>query len=169
MFQVLQSLKILLYLRPAAVIQLSQQLSFGLHEILKTTAANIHSSEEWTIIFTVLEYIGAGKLPPTLATSLPTSLTNTTSSLSTSIKTGTGKETSLSSTLQHSLSQDPIPQFSNSGQIAHSSGSDRGYTSDSELEIRNSNENGRIGNVSPAQSWILVRAVLAVQKKLIRE
>lgn len=142
----------MLYLRPAAVIQMSQQLSFGLHEILKTTAANIHTMDEWSIIFMVLEYVGAGKVPPTL-----TSSTGNPSPIKAFLPNAPSKGASttgvgpFSSTLQHSHSQDPLPQYPNSGP---SSGSDRGYTSDSELEIKNSNE--KLGNVSPAQSWILV-------------
>jgi len=158
-----------LYLRPAAVIQLSQQMSFGLHEILKTTAANIHTAEEWTIIFTLLEYVGAGKVPAALTNSVThpqqqqqqpfQSLSMNPMEKNSLLNYTNGQSQSLGyPALQHSLSQDPIPQLggSSSGPVGYSSGSDRGYTSDSELEIRSSNENIRNSNVSPAQSWILV-------------
>ncbi|CAG7832914.1 unnamed protein product [Allacma fusca] len=146
---ILQSLRILLYLRPAAVIQLSQQMSFGLHEILKTTAANIHTAEEWTIIFTLLEYVGAGKVPSSLISSASVSQTQ---GVSLEISGSKSVDAQTHPLLQHSLSQDPIPQ---GGIVGSSSGSDRGYTSDSELEIRGSSD-ARVSHVSPAQSWILL-------------
>ncbi|ODN01253.1 Golgi-specific brefeldin A-resistance guanine nucleotide exchange factor 1 [Orchesella cincta] len=152
---VLQSLKILLYLRPSYVMQLSQQMSFGLHEILKTTAANIHTTEEWTIIFALLEYVGAGRVPSGNAFNQPP--VNPQMLISSS-----GSDPNLAAMdnkppgLQHSLSQDPISSVANS-QIGYSSGSDRGYTSDSELEIRSQNSSEtRLSSVSPAQSWILL-------------
>jgi hypothetical protein len=156
---------------------MSQQLSFGLHEILKTTAANIHTTEEWSIIFTVLEYVGAGKVPSTLTQAVssgtvpaPSSSSSgrTGSSLLTSMQNGSPSRGTMSSypTLHHSLSQDPIPQLGSSGPIGYSSGSDRGYTSDSELEIKSSNDSIGRGNLSPTQSWILVSCLLIQFKSL---
>ena len=134
-------------------------MSFGLHEILKTTAANIHTAEEWTIIFTLLEYVGAGKVPTALANSVQQNQQQFQPTRETSEISGSSNLTNQSGfpSLQHSLSQDPIPQIG--GNIGYSSGSDRGYTSDSELEIRSSNENIRNTQVSPAQSWILVSRI----------
>lgn len=153
-------MKVLLYLRPTSIIKLSHQLSFGLHEILKTTAANIHTSDEWSIVFTSLEYIGAGKVPALLTSAVNAGTipegSNSTARNAKRNSDGLSSPSPTHPALQHSVSQDPLPQ---SGPVGYSSGSDRGYTSDSELEIRNTNENNpsRNGAVSPAQSWILVK------------
>ena len=39
------------------------QVSYGLHELLRNNAANIHSKEDWNVIFTLLEVVGAGASP----------------------------------------------------------------------------------------------------------
>lgn len=147
-------------------MQLSQQMSFGLHEILKTTAANIHSTEEWTVIFALLEYVGAGRVPTGNAFNQPPIVNPQQVLLSSTIGGGSdpniansleSQQTSPSQGLQHSLSQDPITNAGNQV-LGYSSGSDRGYTSDSELEIKsqNSSSEARLSSVSPAQSWILL-------------
>ncbi|XP_059156775.1 Golgi-specific brefeldin A-resistance guanine nucleotide exchange factor 1-like [Physella acuta] len=65
--QVLTSLRILLMMKPNVVHSLSRQISFGLHDLLKTNAANIHTSQDWYTLFTMLEVAGAGaNLPPVL-------------------------------------------------------------------------------------------------------
>lgn len=164
----LQSLKILLYLRPTYAIQLSQHISFGLHEILKTTAANIHSTEEWTVIFALLEYVGAGRVPTGNAFNQPPIVNPQQVLVSTTVAAGgsdpnlanavTKTTPSLVGGLQHSLSQDPLTNVGPAG-LGYSSGSDRGYTSDSELEIKSQNSSSdttRMSSVSPAQSWILL-------------
>lgn len=46
------------------MFRISKQISFGLYELLKTSAQNIHTSTDWTIIFTLLECVGAGAQPP---------------------------------------------------------------------------------------------------------
>lgn len=43
---------------------MSRQVAYGLYELLKTSAANIHSDTDWSIIFTLLECVGAGAHPP---------------------------------------------------------------------------------------------------------
>lgn len=63
---VLQSLRMLLLLRPTTLQRVSRQIAYGLYELLKTSAANIHTSPDWTIIFTLLECVGAGAAPPRL-------------------------------------------------------------------------------------------------------
>ncbi|XP_054719595.1 Golgi-specific brefeldin A-resistance guanine nucleotide exchange factor 1-like [Uloborus diversus] len=62
--QVLQSLKVLLYLKPSALYLISKQIAYALHELLRTNAANIHSRHDWTLIFFLLERVGAGAKPP---------------------------------------------------------------------------------------------------------
>nr|KAF6456148.1 golgi brefeldin A resistant guanine nucleotide exchange factor 1 [Rousettus aegyptiacus] len=62
--QVLLSLRILLLMKPSVLSRVSHQVAFGLHELLKTNAANIHSSDDWATLFTLLECIGSGVKPP---------------------------------------------------------------------------------------------------------
>ncbi|KAG5880373.1 hypothetical protein JTB14_027280 [Gonioctena quinquepunctata] len=61
---VLQSLRMLLLLKSNTLSRISRQISFGLYELLKTSAQNIHTNTDWTIIFTLLECVGAGAQPP---------------------------------------------------------------------------------------------------------
>lgn len=65
---VLQSLRMLLLLKPAILFRISRQISFGLYELLKTSAQNIHTDTDWSIIFTLLECVGAGAQPPKIVT-----------------------------------------------------------------------------------------------------
>ncbi|XP_069466354.1 Golgi-specific brefeldin A-resistance guanine nucleotide exchange factor 1 [Ambystoma mexicanum] len=62
--QVLLSLRILLVMKPTVLCRVSRQVAFGLHELLKTNAANIHTSDDWYTLFSLLECIGAGVKPP---------------------------------------------------------------------------------------------------------
>lgn len=39
-------------------------MSYGLHELLKTAAANVHTTSDWRVLFTLLECVGAGAQPP---------------------------------------------------------------------------------------------------------
>nr|CAD7196617.1 unnamed protein product [Timema douglasi] len=64
--QVLQSLRMLLLLKPVTLSRVARQIAYGLYELLKTSAANIHSQEDWAIIFTLLACVGAGAPPPRL-------------------------------------------------------------------------------------------------------
>ncbi|GJQ80967.1 putative regulation of ARF protein signal transduction [Trypoxylus dichotomus] len=61
---VLQSLRLLLLLKSTTLFRISRQISFGLYELLKTSAQNIHTNTDWSIIFTLLECVGAGAQPP---------------------------------------------------------------------------------------------------------
>ncbi|XP_028936567.1 Golgi-specific brefeldin A-resistance guanine nucleotide exchange factor 1 isoform X2 [Ornithorhynchus anatinus] len=65
--QVLLSLRILLLMKPGVLSRVSHQVAFGLHELLKTNAANIHSGDDWATLFTLLECIGSGVKPPPAA------------------------------------------------------------------------------------------------------
>lgn len=51
-------------MKPIVLSRVSRQIAYGLHELLKTNAANIHSSDDWCTLFTLLECIGAGVKPP---------------------------------------------------------------------------------------------------------
>ena len=54
----------LLLLKTNTLFRVSRQVSYGLYELLKTSAANIHTDTDWSIIFTLFECVGAGALPP---------------------------------------------------------------------------------------------------------
>ena len=58
-----QSLRILLAIKPGSILHICKHVSYGLHEMLKNNAANIHSGEDWNVIFTLLEVVGAGASP----------------------------------------------------------------------------------------------------------
>ncbi|XP_052469561.1 Golgi-specific brefeldin A-resistance guanine nucleotide exchange factor 1 isoform X4 [Carassius gibelio] len=62
--QVLLSLRLLLMMKPYVLIRVSREVAYGLHELLKTNAANIHCTDDWYTLFTLLECIGAGVKPP---------------------------------------------------------------------------------------------------------
>lgn len=132
---VLQSLRMLLLLKPPVeflmrilkrpnilnktidfqvLSRVSRQVSFGLHELLKTGAANVHTTGDWRVLFTLLECVGAGASPP-------------------SVRGGD---------LAHSTSMDCVHSDLEGGgerplspnrPVEAESSLDRGYTSDSEL------------------------------------
>ncbi|CAL8298087.1 unnamed protein product [Merluccius merluccius] len=62
--QVLLSLRLLLMMKPPVLARVSRQVAYGLHELLKTNAANIHCTDDWYTLFSLLECIGAGVRPP---------------------------------------------------------------------------------------------------------
>ncbi len=62
--QVLTSLRILMMMKPIVIHNMSRQVAFGLHDLLRTNAANIHSSQDWYTLFMMLEIVGAGANPP---------------------------------------------------------------------------------------------------------
>lgn len=64
LFQVLGSLRMLLMMKPDVVHAISRHIAYGLHDLLKTNAANIHTSQDWYTLFTLLEVVGAGTNPP---------------------------------------------------------------------------------------------------------
>ena len=51
-------------MKPNVVHSVCKQIAFGLHDLLKTNAANIHSLQDWFTLFTLLEVSGAGAHPP---------------------------------------------------------------------------------------------------------
>jgi brefeldin A-resistance guanine nucleotide exchange factor 1 len=60
---VVRSLKSLVQLKTTNMFQVSRHVSFGLHELLRNNAANIHEAEDWAIIFELIEIAGAGARP----------------------------------------------------------------------------------------------------------
>ncbi|XP_050302323.1 Golgi-specific brefeldin A-resistance guanine nucleotide exchange factor 1 [Anthonomus grandis grandis] len=137
---VIQSLRMLLLLKSSTLCRISKQISFGLYELLKTSAQNIHTSADWTIIFTLLECVGAGAHPPKPTITDPESSSNV-------VDQGTKSD-----------GENPI----NSDE--ESVVSDRGYTSDSELTKSPKHANQRAQDhliTSPVGTpntggWILV-------------
>lgn len=51
-------------MKPHVLSRVSREVAYGLHELLKTNAANIHCTDDWYTLFTLLECIGAGVKPP---------------------------------------------------------------------------------------------------------
>nr|CDP93601.1 BMA-GBF-1, isoform g [Brugia malayi] len=70
--EVLQSLGILLKLSPPAMFMFSRQIAYGLHELLRTNAANVHRREHWAILFGLMEAVGAGVYPEDFNTHIDT-------------------------------------------------------------------------------------------------
>ncbi|KAM9726500.1 LOW QUALITY PROTEIN: Golgi-specific brefeldin A-resistance guanine nucleotide exchange factor 1 [Menidia menidia] len=109
--QVLLSLRLLLMMKPQVLSRVSREVAYGLHELLKTNAANIHCTEHWYTLFSLLECIGAGVKPPASF-----QLSSTTSDND----TGAQSDSELSSHHPSDVT------------------SDRGYTSDSEVYTEHS-------------------------------
>jgi len=63
---VLGSLRMLLLMKPEVIHSVSRHVAYGLHDLLKTNAANIHAAYDWCTLFTLLEVVGAGTNPPPL-------------------------------------------------------------------------------------------------------
>ena len=57
---VVQSLSILQTLDTNAVFLVARHVAFGLYELLRNNANNIHETEDWSIIFSLIEMVGAG-------------------------------------------------------------------------------------------------------------
>lgn len=64
--QVLLTLRILLLMKQNVLQACGRQISFGLHELIRTNASSISSSRDWVTVFTLLECVGAAATPPTV-------------------------------------------------------------------------------------------------------
>ena len=60
---VVKSLRILLAIKPGSIFHVCKLVAYGLHKFIRNNAANIHSGEDWGVIFTLLEEVGAGASP----------------------------------------------------------------------------------------------------------
>ncbi|UYV77975.1 GBF1 [Cordylochernes scorpioides] len=60
--QVVQCLRMLLLLKGPVLLGVGRQVSTALHELVRT--GTIHSTQDWTVVFTLLECAGAGARPP---------------------------------------------------------------------------------------------------------
>lgn len=68
--EVLASLRMLLMFKKKSIVRkLSRHVSFGVHDLLRTNAVNIHSNDDWSSIFTILQVYGAGATSPYLTAS----------------------------------------------------------------------------------------------------
>lgn len=61
---VLTAMRILLMMKPVVIHNIPCETAYGLHELLRTNAANIHTNQDWYTLFTLLEVVGAGANPP---------------------------------------------------------------------------------------------------------
>ncbi|XP_048126211.1 LOW QUALITY PROTEIN: Golgi-specific brefeldin A-resistance guanine nucleotide exchange factor 1 [Alosa alosa] len=102
--QVLLSLRLLLMMKPPVLSRVSREVAYGLHELLKTNAANIHSTRHLYTLFSLSRCIGARSSRPPVLTSG-----------NTDNDTGAQSDSEVSS---HHPSEVSV---------------DRGYTSDSEI------------------------------------
>jgi len=67
---VVRSLAILESLNTQAMFNVARHVAFGLYELLRNNAANIHETEDWNIIFMLVEMVGAGVTPTALCSDL---------------------------------------------------------------------------------------------------
>jgi brefeldin A-resistance guanine nucleotide exchange factor 1 len=67
--EVLSSLRMLLLIKNNVIRKISRQIAYGLHDLLRTNAANIHSNDDWVTLFSILQVIGAGAPAPPIITS----------------------------------------------------------------------------------------------------
>lgn len=51
-------------MKPHVIHSLSSEIAFGLHDLLRTNAANIHKSDDWFTLFSLLQVVGAAAHPP---------------------------------------------------------------------------------------------------------
>ncbi|CAF4404294.1 unnamed protein product, partial [Adineta steineri] len=114
--EVLASLRMLLLMKPHVIHSLSSEIAFGLHELLRTNAANIHKSDDWFTLFSLLEVVGAAAHPPPV--------------LQAAIQNSTAEKHVLTS--QSSVTTEADSECSD---CATNSTVDKGYTSDSEVSL----------------------------------
>ncbi|KAL3876500.1 hypothetical protein ACJMK2_034342, partial [Sinanodonta woodiana] len=135
--QVLTSLQILIMMKSNVIHSISQQIAYGLHELLRTNAANIHSGQDWYTLFTLLEVVGAGANPPPL------------------LQVCQGVDDVAKDLYEAGAQSDSEVQ--NSSAIT-AGGSDRGYLSDSEVyeRVGQKYEEFELRPVPDNGSWLLV-------------
>ncbi|CAI5445758.1 unnamed protein product [Caenorhabditis angaria] len=85
---VLHSLSMLLRLSPKALFVFSRQIAFGLYELIRANAANVHKKEHWAVLFALLEAAGAAVLPDDYTPNIQTNERNAFSDVEQSEKIG---------------------------------------------------------------------------------
>lgn len=119
--QVLQSLGMLLLLKPSTLQQVSRQVAYALYELLRTSAPCIHAPQDWATVFSLMACAGAGLRPPGLPDNLvPTSPTR-------------APPTAIDDDGFGSLGVQSDSELSKKSHGQAECCEDRGYTSDSEL------------------------------------
>ena len=68
---ILQSMKIFLRLKPKILNFIAIPVSIGMYELLKTSAQNIHTECDWSIVFNILACVGAGAISPEASDGAP--------------------------------------------------------------------------------------------------
>lgn len=68
---ILQSMKIFLRLKSKILNFIAIPVSIGMFELLKTSAQNIHTECDWSIVFNILECVGAGAISPEACDAAP--------------------------------------------------------------------------------------------------
>ena len=63
---VVQSLDILRAMKVNLIFHVSRHIAYGIYELLRNNAANIHEAGDWAIIFALIEVVGAGANPNTI-------------------------------------------------------------------------------------------------------
>jgi hypothetical protein len=58
----------LLLIKPHIIRKISKQIAYGLHELIRTNAANINTNDDWLTLFSILQVVGAGAAPPPVIT-----------------------------------------------------------------------------------------------------
>uniref|UniRef100_A0AC35FHM7 SEC7 domain-containing protein n=1 Tax=Panagrolaimus sp. PS1159 TaxID=55785 RepID=A0AC35FHM7_9BILA len=61
--EVIQSLSLLFKLNPPGLFMFSRDIAFGLHDLLRANAANLHEARHWRVLFALLEAVGAAVYP----------------------------------------------------------------------------------------------------------
>ena len=64
--QVLLTLRILLLMKHNVLQACGRQISYGLHELIRTNASSITAARDWVTVFTLLECVGAAASLPTV-------------------------------------------------------------------------------------------------------
>ena len=67
--QVLLTLRILLLMKHCVLQACGRQISYGLHELIRTNASSITAARDWVTVFTLLECVGAAASLPTVTSS----------------------------------------------------------------------------------------------------
>ncbi|XP_072050985.1 Golgi-specific brefeldin A-resistance guanine nucleotide exchange factor 1-like isoform X2 [Amphiura filiformis] len=144
--QVLSSLRMLLFMKKPVAQKVCRQVAFGLHELLRTNAANIHSTQDWYTLFMLLECVGAGAITPAAAAAV--------------VEEGfqqengyaeTGTESGAQSDSEISMSSEGTGRLS-----------EQGYISDSELDrLHKQQRSGSESDVSATSvnstGWLMVK------------
>ncbi len=128
--EVLSSLQMLLLFKNKHMIRkLSRQVAFGIHDLLRTNAANIHSNDHWTNIFRILQIYGAGASSSLILSFSQMDLNAANQSEKPMFFT---KSISIGSEYGKTQSNEHLNEPSLASQSSEKL-TDRGYTSDSEL------------------------------------